>query len=80
MDKKIEENTVRYCLYPKLNGNQELYSAYIDQCLAKLAIYLADYFWYYTSFNLNYISKEYSHSKSKSSKSYFGSISSESIS
>ena len=69
MNKRIEENTVRYCLYPKVSTEEaehdSYYRRYIDDCLAKLANYLTDYYWYYTPFNLTYINKESSHSKGK---------------
>lgn len=62
---RLEENTVRYCLYP--TGLEEnaapQYRAYIDDCLAKLAPHLANYYWHYTPFNLRHISAEASHSK-----------------
>ena len=60
---RLEENTVRYCLYPELEENAERYQTYIDDCLAKLAGHLAEFYWHYTPFNLRYISKETSHSK-----------------
>lgn len=67
--RKVDDNTVRYCLYPNLSSDQcnadEKYQIYINDSLAKLTNYLIDYFWYYTPFNLNYVNQESSHSKSK---------------
>lgn len=64
MNKRLDENTVRYCLYPKLDANDENnFQIYLNDCLTKLANYLTDYYWYYTSFNLQYVDKDSSSSK-----------------
>lgn len=64
-EKRLDENTVRYCLYPALQETEsaDRYRVYIDECLAKLASYLAEFYWHYTPFNLRYVGKEASHSK-----------------
>ena len=62
-EQRLDENTVRYCLYPGLNEDAERYREYIDDCLAKLAVHLANFYWHYTPFGLRYIAKEASHSK-----------------
>lgn len=66
-EKRLDENTVRYCLYPALqedNDSADRHRTYIDDCLAKLANHLTEFYWHYTPFNLRYVSKEASHSKS----------------